>query len=799
MPVKATCRSCQKMFQFPDWFLGRIVDCPNCKSPLLILPQKHGEATSIATTKVVAAEGPPAVSGETTLTQPASPQEAPAGAEAAPLAREAPPSPAGPAAERRVPKPPGAPAPVPRAAEPALEPAAAETGPREDVIVGSGSTSVSLVLSGLAAVVLTLLFYVFLVLPVHRLYFGELFAHRGFVPYVIMLLTFWSLTILLLKSRKIARQKASLEADPIPLEISEEITPENVLLFMEHIGTIKAKWKTSFLINRVQRALTLFGSGRSVQEVATLASSQSDIDATAILSSYKMVKVFIWAIPILGFIGTVLGIGQAVGGFSGAIQDAQNLEVIKTSLGSVTSGLAVAFDTTLVALVMSVFIMLPMSTLQTAEENLLNSIDEFCNENLLRRLNEQRETGSPDSARIVEALRIGLGELRTDLQAGGGRAAETGGTLVREIAAAWSEVRQRLDKDNQQVLQQLQEILRSVSAERRAFLEQVKAAQQEQVQQFGRVVAQFIDATQGLQDRVGALQKSQVDGLRDVLAHLKQDLQALQKQAHEQNQSGFTALQQTAGRVLESVNAVQQRAEKLPQVVTEQLVGAMGTVRAELAKVGGEAARIFQQQITPLQGMQQQIEASLKRSAAYLESASQSEASVRKLSEQQLQQATAAANRFVETLNAQLLKMHQEIAAGETKGQTEHQKRMEETSRRLQLVANLSSERLETLIKTGASMSETMNRSQEKLAEQTRHLADVIQGQQALAKTQDLLARNLAAVQTSGQLLSSVSATPQLIGQLTPVLERLSQQVERLATSAVPDVSRSKRGWLPWS
>ena len=40
--------------------------------------------------------------------------------------------------------------------------------------------------------------------------------------------------------------------------------------------------------------------------------SQSEIDATMVDSSYVLIKVFIWAIPILGFIGTVLGISEAV-------------------------------------------------------------------------------------------------------------------------------------------------------------------------------------------------------------------------------------------------------------------------------------------------------------------------------------------------------------------------------------------------------------------------------------------------------------------------------------------------------
>jgi biopolymer transport protein ExbB/TolQ len=787
MPVKATCRSCQKVFQFPDWFLGRIVDCPNCKAPLLIMP-KTGEASTVATTKMAGA----------VVAAPATGPEPPVGPDETTLSREIPPSVS--AAKRNAP--PETQAAAQAAAVPAspgLEPTAVETSLREDATAVPTGTSVSLVVSGLAAVLATLLFYVFFALPFHRLHIGALFVHRGPVPYLIMLLTFWSLAVLLLKSRKIAHQKNALEADVLPLGIAEEITPDRVLLFLEHLGSLKAKWRTSFFVNRVQRALTLFGSGRSVQEVSTLVSSQSDIDATGILSSYKMVKVFIWAIPILGFIGTVLGIGKAVGDFSAVLQDAQNLEVIKHSLGGVTSGLAEAFDTTLIALVMSIVIMVPMSSLQTTEENLLNSVDEFCNENLLRRLNERREAETPNHLQIAESLRAELQELRHDLQAGSGPPPDASQTLVREIATAWGEVRQRLDEDAQQVLQQLQEILRAVSAERRAFLEQVKSAQQEQVQQFQHVIGQFIDATQNLQQRVTALQKGQVDGLRDVLTHLKQDLLALQKQTHEQHQANSATLEQIAGQVLKSVQGVQQRAEQLPQTITDQLGSVLETVRLQLATVGGEAAQIFQQQIRPLHTTQQQIEASLKRSAAYLETAAQSETNVRKLSEQQVQQATAAARHFVETLNTQLAKIHQEIVTWETKGQADQQKRLEEIGRRLQLVANLSAERLEGAIKTSVTMVDAMNRNHDKLNEQTSRLVDVVQGQQTLTKSQDLLARNLAAVQASGQLLHALTASTQVIGQVTPVVDRLTQQVEHLATSVAAGNESPKRGWLPWT
>ena len=93
--------------------------------------------------------------------------------------------------------------------------------------------------------------------------------------------------------------------------------------------------------------------------------SQSEIDATMVDSSHALIKVFIWAIPILGFIGTVLGISDAVSSFGssegGGMQD---LDEIREQLGKVTGGLSTAFDTTLVSLIFSLCVMFPTSIMQ---------------------------------------------------------------------------------------------------------------------------------------------------------------------------------------------------------------------------------------------------------------------------------------------------------------------------------------------------------------------------------------------------------------------------------------------------
>lgn len=72
--------------------------------------------------------------------------------------------------------------------------------------------------------------------------------------------------------------------------------------------------------------------------------AQAENDEDQMESSYALVKGFIWAITVLGFIGTVLGLSQAIGSFGTVLVQSEGLKYLKTSLQQITSGLAVAFD-----------------------------------------------------------------------------------------------------------------------------------------------------------------------------------------------------------------------------------------------------------------------------------------------------------------------------------------------------------------------------------------------------------------------------------------------------------------------
>jgi septal ring factor EnvC (AmiA/AmiB activator) len=88
---------------------------------------------------------------------------------------------------------------------------------------------------------------------------------------------------------------------------------------------------------------------------------------------------------------------------------------MKQSIASVTTGLGVAFDTTLLALVMSILIMFPSSSLQKAEEDFLNRVEAYCDERLGRRLDDKK-TETTAATHESEELRSQISRLTQTLE-----------------------------------------------------------------------------------------------------------------------------------------------------------------------------------------------------------------------------------------------------------------------------------------------------------------------------------------------------------------------------------------------
>ena len=333
----------------------------------------------------------------------------------------------------------------------------AESVERARVLSVTANTNVNVGLYALFGLAATVVFYL-LLLPFagpkdDRSYLGRLFmggesstmATGQWVPYTEVFLFFWAATMLVGKLRKIRRQQRAMLFDVLPSDIGEKITEKNLDKFLEYISELPKNAVGSFLVTRCVRGLEHFRVRKSAADTATMLSSQSDLDAGSVDSSYTMFHVFIWAIPILGFLGTVIGVSSAVGGFTDTLSSSSDMESLKVGLKSITGGLGTSFDTTLVALAMAMILTFPVSALQKLEGDVIGDVDEYTNEYLLRRLEDGRNTEEhrmPSASRndMQDVVQAALKVHRAELEGWIGQLKTLGKGVAADLFDSWKKI-----------------------------------------------------------------------------------------------------------------------------------------------------------------------------------------------------------------------------------------------------------------------------------------------------------------------------------------------------------------------
>jgi hypothetical protein len=265
---------------------------------------------------------------------------------------------------------------------------------------------------------------------------ANLFYKHFTVSFANTLFFFWAMTICYLKLQKLRHQRQALLLDVLPMELGKDIHGQNVGKFIDNLYRLPIKLRDSLMVNRIRKALELFEVRQNVSQVSAMMTSQSAIDGSRIMGSYIMLRAFLWAIPLLGFIGTVVGLSHAISGMSfGAVED---VGAIMGSINNVTSGLGTAFDATLLGLIFAVGLNFPLNSLAKHEDEMLNDIDAFCNEVLLPRLNDGSGAGGGDIGAVgdsvVKAIAGAQKEFLTDLNELSGRMLTYADTLDQRTA-----------------------------------------------------------------------------------------------------------------------------------------------------------------------------------------------------------------------------------------------------------------------------------------------------------------------------------------------------------------------------
>lgn len=207
---------------------------------------------------------------------------------------------------------------------------------------------------------------------------------------------FGGLSVLFLKGKKIQLQQRALELSAVPTDPEFVLNEATAASVLTRIHSLVDHPRHFVLLNRIDRALSNFKNIGQVNDVSAILRAQAENDEDLVASSYTIVNGLVWAIPVLGFIGTVLGLSLAIGRFTQTLQAAGDIAAIRSSLQGVTSGLATAFESTLVALSFTLILQLVITFQQRREMAFLDECNDYCHSNIVSklRLTERRDTAS---------------------------------------------------------------------------------------------------------------------------------------------------------------------------------------------------------------------------------------------------------------------------------------------------------------------------------------------------------------------------------------------------------------------
>lgn len=211
-------------------------------------------------------------------------------------------------------------------------------------------------------------------------------------PYVVLkdyeqetciVLMVWCMAIMGYKAASLLRERELLSRELVQVPGGTSILPEDARDYLRPIEALPPEQRQGLLARTLHIGLQRFVATRSIQDVASSIRETCDTEGERLDSELSMIRYISWAIPSIGFIGTVRGIGMAL---------SQAHRAVEGDIAGVTASLGVAFNSTFVALVISILLMFLMHQLQLQQERLVLDAQSYCERRLLGHLKVTQES-----------------------------------------------------------------------------------------------------------------------------------------------------------------------------------------------------------------------------------------------------------------------------------------------------------------------------------------------------------------------------------------------------------------------
>jgi biopolymer transport protein ExbB/TolQ len=192
-----------------------------------------------------------------------------------------------------------------------------------------------------------------------------------------LVLMIWALAIMGYKTKNIIDERKLLDIDLISIAEGMRILPEDTREFSRQLQALSTDKQNMVLPRALLNALRLFNTTKNIQDVSSSTHTIFESESERLESELSMIRYISWAIPSIGFIGTVRGIGEALGQADKAVQG---------DIAGVTQSLGVAFNSTFVALLISIFLMFLVHQLQLLQERLVFDSENYTNDKLIQHM-----------------------------------------------------------------------------------------------------------------------------------------------------------------------------------------------------------------------------------------------------------------------------------------------------------------------------------------------------------------------------------------------------------------------------
>jgi biopolymer transport protein ExbB/TolQ len=192
-----------------------------------------------------------------------------------------------------------------------------------------------------------------------------------------IILMLWAMAIMGYRAAEALRERALLKEELIPLSEGESILPEAAHEYARPLQALPDTARNLLLPRALLTALDRFRSTRNIQDASTAVRTVCEAESERMDAELSTLRYIAWAIPAIGFIGTVRGIGDAM---------SQANRAVEGDIAGVTESLGIAFNSTLIALLLSIVLMFLLHQLQLLQERLVLDTQNYCDQRLMRHL-----------------------------------------------------------------------------------------------------------------------------------------------------------------------------------------------------------------------------------------------------------------------------------------------------------------------------------------------------------------------------------------------------------------------------